>query len=325
MKRAFAIVVTSLCGLAGGCAALGGGRLPESVITAQDPALGRDYLLYRPAVYDRDRDWPLVVACHGGIGDSPKAQIKQWHELADKYGFLVVAPQLLSSGKAEKLPDDERHILSVVDHVRAGQSISDDRILMYGQGTGALPAFITALGAPDIFRTIAVSEPKFQVDDLTNMNRALDPYQPLLIRYNSHDLVLGKHVRDSVDWLREHGANLRAETFGTDSASGLQRVVEFYQLVIRNEPWVRIRSAPTGAADMMELAFQVRTAQPLQELHWEFGDGAQSTELQPIHRYAAPGDYTLRVSGRQKKDTVSRSLTVHVPASSTSVAPTKVP
>lgn len=318
-------VLAALCAWVTGCASLGGRNLPESVITSLDPALGREYLLYRPAAYDRNQVWPLVVACHGGIGDSPRAQIKQWHELADKYGFLVVAPQLLSGGKAEKLADDERHILSVLDHARAGQSISDDRILMYGHGSGAFPAFVTALGAPDLIRTVALSEPRFRVEDLTAMNRALDPYQPLLVRYNSRDVVLGKHVQECVDWLRSHGANLRADTFGNDPAASLQRVVEFYQNVIRNEPWVRIRAAPTGSGDMMEFSFQARSTNPIQELHWQFGDGGESTDGQPVHRYAAPGSYTVRVSGKQKKETITRTLSVRVPANSSSVTPTKVP
>lgn len=317
-------VSLSLMGLAG-CASLSGGRLPESLITAQDPALGRDYLLYRPVAYDNDRDWPLIVACGGGFGDSPQAQIKQWRELADKYGFLVAAPDLEGGGKAEKLADDERHILSVVGHVRAGQSISDDRILMYGQGTGALAALISAVGAPDIFRTIALTDPKFRVEDLEAMKRALDPYQPILVHYNARDAILGKHVRECVDWLRSHGANLRADTFGKDPKAGLQRIVEFYQFVIRTEPWVRIRTAPTGQADMMEIAFQVRSGVPLQEVHWQFGDGGESSEVQPVHRYSAPGTYTVRVTGKHKKDTVSKSLVVHAPASSASVAPAKVP
>lgn len=314
-----------LCGPATGCASFGDRDLPESVIVNQEPALGREYQLYRPAAYHRDQAWPLVVACHGGVGDSPRGQIKQWRELADKYGFLVVAPQLQSGGKTEKLADDERHILSVLDHVRAGQSISDDRILMYGHGNGAMPALVTALGAPDTFRTVALSDPRLRVEELAAMNRPLDPYQPLLIRYNSRDSFLGQHVRDSVDWLRSHGANLRADTFGNAPAASLQRVVEFYQHVIRNEPWLRVRAVPTGAGDGLELSFQLRISPSLQELHWQFGDGAESTDAQPSHRYARPGTYTVRVSGKLKKETLSRTLTVRVPADGSSLTPTKVP
>lgn len=308
-----------------GCASLRGGRLPESLITAHDPMLDREYFLYRPPAYDKDRDWPLIVACHGGLGDSPQAQIKQWRGLADKYGFLVVAPQLQGGGKLEKIGDDERHILAVVEHVRASQSVSSDRVLTYGQGTGALVAFVTAVGAPDTFRALALTDPKFRVEDLDGMKRALDPYQPILVHYNGRDVILGKHVRDSVDWLRSHGANLRADTFGNDPTYGLQRVVEFYEHVIRTEPWVRIRAAPTGAADRMEMNFQLRSTMPMADVHWQFGDGAESRELQPVHQYSAPGSYTVQVTGKHKKEVFSKSLLVRVPASAASVAPNKVP
>ena len=319
-----AIVALLLCGLTG-CASLSGRDVPDTVIVSQEPALGREYLLYRPAAYRNDQAWPLVVACHGGWGDSSRGQIAQWRELADKYGFLVVAPRLLSGGKAEKLPEDERHILSVLDHVRAGQSISDDRILMYGQGPGAMPALIAALDAPDSFRAVALTEPRFRVEDLTAMNRPLDSSQPLLVRYNPRDAAFGGHVRACVDWLRSHGANLQVDTFGRDPATGVQRVVEFYQHVIRNEPWLRLRSTPTGAGDGLELSFQLRTSPPLQEMHWQFGDGAESSDVAPIHRYAAPGSYTVRVIGKLKKETVSRTLDVRVPARDSAFTPTKVP
>lgn len=320
-----ACIAPLFCFFQAGCASLGGRDLPESVIVSHEPALGREYLLYRPVAYRNDQAWPLVMACHGGWGDSSRGQIAQWRELADKYGFLVAAPRLMSGGRIEKLPEDERHIVSVLDHVRAGQAVSDDRILMYGHGTGAMPAFVTALGAPDTFRTVALSEPRFRVEDLKAMNRPLAPNQPLLIRYNPRDAALGGHVRDSVDWLRAHGANLRADTFGNDPATGLQRVVEFYQHVIRNEPWLRLKAAPTGAGEGLELSFQLRTSPPLQELHWQFGDGAESTDAEPIHRYAASGSYTVRVTGKLKKETVSRTMTVRVPPSGSTLTPTKIP
>jgi hypothetical protein len=172
---------------------------------------------------------------------------------------------------------------------------------------------------------VALAEPRFRVEDLDVMNRPLDSNQPLLVRYNPRDGALGGHVRDCVDWLRSHGANLRADTFGKDPATGLQTVVEFYQHVIRNEPWLRLRAAPTGRDDGLELSFQLRTSPPLQELHWHFGDGGESTDGEPIHRYAAPGSYTVRVSGKLKKETVSRILTIRVPDAGSSLTPTKVP
>lgn len=308
---------------AGGCASLGDRGLPESVIKATDPALAREYLLYRPPNYDRERVWPLVVACSGGLGESPQTQIKRWRDLADKYGFLVVAPRLMSGGDLAKIPDDERHIRSVLGHVQAGQSISDDRILMYGQGSGALPALVTALGAPDLVRCAAFSDPRFKVEDLEAMNRKLDPRMLIYVRYNSRDAILGRHVRDSVDWLRSHGGNLRADTFGNKPEASLQQVVEFYQHAIRNEPWVRIQSAATGAADGMQLSFSLHSTTPLTELHWNFGDGNESSDPAPVHRYQSPGAYTVRVTGKRRKETVSQAAEVRVPVPGP--APTQVP
>lgn len=309
-----------------GCASLTGADMPDTVMKLQDPSLGREYLLYRPVTYSREQAWPLVIACHGGTGDSPAAQIKFWRAAADKYGFLVAAPQLIGKGAPDKVADDERHILSVLGHVRAGQSVSDDRILMYGQGANAYTALATAMGAPDEFRAVALTEPRFQVEDLVMMNRPLDPYQPLYIRYKVTDLVVGKQVQTSVDWLRSNGANMRADTYGgRDPATSLQHVVEFYQLMIRTEPWVRIRTAPTGNHDLMEISFEVRSTIPLTELHWIFGDGAESTEISPVHHYIAPSTYAVQLRAKNKKNTITRSINLRVPPEGARWTPTKVP
>lgn len=309
-----------------GCASLTGADMPDTVMNLHDPNLGREYLLYRPVTYSREQVWPLVIACHGSTGDSPAAQIKLWRALADKYGFLVAAPQLMGKGAPDKVADDERHILSVLGHVRAGQSVSDDRILMYGQGANAYTALAAAVGRPDDFRAIALSEPRFQVEELIMMNRPLDPYQPLYIRYKISDLVVGKQVQTSVDWLRSNGANMQADTHGgRDQASNLQRVVEFYQHVIRTEPWIRIRAAPTGNHDKMEISFDARSTIPLTELHWIFGDGAESTEISPVHHYIAPSTYAVQLRAKNKKNTITRSLNLRVPPDGASWTPTKVP
>ena len=303
-----------------GCESLGGGRLPESVIVSHEPSTGREYLLYRPVAYTRDQSWPLVVACHGGWGDSPQAQIKQWRELSDRYGFLVVAPSL------EKQPQDERRIGSIVDHVRAGQSISDDRILMYGQGDGAVAALVTAAREPDVYRAVALSGPRFRVEDLAALNLKLDPYQPLYVRYNANDAITGKHVQLSVDWLRSNGADLRADTFGgRNPATGLQRIVEFYHQMIRTEAWVRIRATVTNPKDGMEFRFEASSSDGLQEIHWQFGDGGESTLPAPTYRYSKPGTHVVRLSAKQKKEPLSRTLTVSVPAASSTITPSRTP
>jgi len=51
---------------------------------------------------------------------------------------------------------------------------------------------------------------------------------------------------------------------------------------------------------------------------WSFGDGSTSTEANPSHTYAAPGDYdvTLTVTGDRGSDTVAKTDHVHVTGNS---------
>ncbi|MBK6642943.1 MAG: PKD domain-containing protein [Bacteroidetes bacterium] len=39
----------------------------------------------------------------------------------------------------------------------------------------------------------------------------------------------------------------------------------------------------------------VMTGTPIQQWHWEFGDGNTSSDQHPVHIYSAPGNYAVRL------------------------------
>src|SRR3972149_5461108 len=123
-----------------GCSQYIGPNVPEPIRPFIEPQFGDEYLLYRPSSYDRNKAWPVIVVCHSTFPDSPNRRLRAWTELAESQGFLLVAPRLtgnknswISGAKKEKKPpDDETHILAVIQHVRAAHNVSDDRILIHG-------------------------------------------------------------------------------------------------------------------------------------------------------------------------------------------------
>jgi hypothetical protein len=216
-------------------------------------------------------------------------------------GFLVAAPELKSSRKdwvpkAEKQirlqKEDEEHILAMIRHVRGAHNISDDRIFIHGFSGGAHAALYAGLRNPDLFRAISVSQPKFDEDFLADVADAVDPHQPALVRCSITDTLTGKHGRRCVEWLRARLVNLTNDTSGLSCETDSQRHVEFFERVLRNHPWIRIRALPARDDEPLAIQFKLRhsTGTPVR-WQWSFGDGGKSTQPEPIHVYAVPGTY----------------------------------
>ncbi len=313
------------CVCISGCVSLTDPNVPEPIRAFKDPLLQREYLLYRPSAYTSERAWPLIVACHGGFPDTPNAEVRDWDRLAERYGFLVLAPRLTSSGKpGEKLRDDQSHLLAALQHVQAGHTISDDRILMFGRGTGAYLAMSTALRQPELIRAVAVTDPKITAEDLVAMRLTLDPYQPIFLRYNRNDVITGKRAQCFVDILRSNTPSLRVDTFGSSRETNAQRIVEFFQDAIRREPWLHVRALPSESGNPLEVQFKVRASFTPETFRWQFGDGAESSDPEPVHTFVRDGEFEVRLVAPQRKGaTVVRTVMLRVPELSTRIAPSR--
>jgi dienelactone hydrolase len=297
------VVVAALA--AGGCSQLIDPNVPEPIRPMVEPQLGRDYLLYRPSNYDRRSGWPLVVVCHTSIGDSPNKALRDWTILAESRGFLVAAPTLASSAellppKVEKelplLDEDERHILAVVRHVQGGYSISQDRIFIHGWSGGAYPALYVGARHPDVFRAVSLIEPRFDPGYLSPATKRLDPHQPIWVYYSSGGSLARQDARECAAWLREHGGNVYEDPYGPARRTDTDRAVDFYEVVIRTAPWVRIGAYSPSTDKPLEVQFKLRCSFAPQRVHWEFGDGATSNVLEPVHVYGVAGGYDVTVT-----------------------------
>lgn len=323
-KQVQCLLVVALVPLApSGCSRYIDPNVPEPIRPYVEPERGGEYLLYRPSSYKRDRSWPLIVACHGSFPDSPGKRIRAWTQDAESYGFLVAVPELKGvkrtlgarpRDQAARRRDDERHILATIRHIRAAHNVSEDRIFIHGWSGGACVALHTGLRHPDIFRAIAVSQPKCDESHLSAATDAIDRHQPVFVNYSVVDAVTGEHARSCLDWLRSHGTKLKEDSHGAVRATDTRRSVEFFEEVIRKEPWIRIRAFPGPGGDPLQIQFKLQCSYGPTQYRWEFGDREEAVVAEPLHAYAEPGTYrvTVTVDG-PKGEQHRRSVKLKVP------------
>ncbi len=310
-------------GASAGCSQYIDPNVPNRIRQFTEPETGREWLLYRPSSYERGRAWPLIVVCHSSRPDSPARQIRDWTELAEDFGFLVVAPRLkgtksiLSPGPKKQIAlqrEDEKHILATIRQVRAGHNISDERIFLHGPSGGAYAALPAGLRHPEVFRALSLAQPKFNSDYLTDVGETFDRFQPIYANYSVSDVLTGKHARRCVEWLRSRGANLQDDPSSRNRQADCRRAVEFFDRVIRTEPLIQIHAFPEDKDNPLQTRFKLRCSYEPTRYHWEFGDGDESADAEPLHLYTRPGAYRVILTldgprGRPHR----RAVTLKVP------------
>jgi predicted esterase len=304
----FAVVSLLACEIVG-CNSLGV-RPTDPVQQLVDPELGRKYLLYRPAAYDAQKEWPLVVVCHGGLS-GPRGRMTTWQEQADTSGFFVLAPTLDSSGArsraaAEALRQDERHVLAALRHVRAGHSISEDRVFIHGHAGGALAALYTGLSHSDVFRAIALTQPKFSASPLGELRNRIDRHQPVYVHFNVIDHLTGNDGSNCVEWLRNSDVAVLVNPQGRAKGDDIRPAVQFFEETVRKTAWLHIRWFTTEESRKNSVKFRLQSSFTPTTYRWEFGDGRESPVAEPLHAYAVPGRYRVILTVTEPRGAVHR-------------------
>jgi len=306
-----------------GCSELIQPDLPGTLQRHVEPTSSRVYHLYRPANYDRDLYWPLIVVCHSGFPDSADAQLRHWVTQAESRGFLVLAPELMSTSavippdsveQLKRQDADEEHILASVQHVMGGYHVSRDRVFLYGYSGGALAALPTGLRNPETFRAVSLLQPAFRSDAMSSIPGGVDPYQLVHLVRNSSTPLHGKACEECAAWLRSNNVNLRDDPFGKPRAAEIDPAVSFFDDVARHFPLVHVRALPAEQSGPLAAQFKLHTSFDPAKHHWTFGDGDESPVAEPVHVYAKPGTYPVTVQVADTKGrTTKRTVLLDVP------------
>jgi len=106
--------------------------------------LQRYYLIHLPASYDKNRQWPLVIALHGGGSEARNMnQLTDFNTLADKEDFIIVYPDAYEhnwndgrsdpaiKSQAENI-DDVAFISTLINYLV--QDLNIDKKMTYATG-----------------------------------------------------------------------------------------------------------------------------------------------------------------------------------------------
>lgn len=125
----------------------------------------RTYLLYAPASLRPGASVPLVIALHGGGGNAASVLSKyKWQAAADRYGFVVAAPQALLenksswsdlSGRSRVEVDDVAFISALIDDVAAHARIDPRRVYATGFSSGASMSQLLGVRLSDRLAAVA--------------------------------------------------------------------------------------------------------------------------------------------------------------------------
>ncbi|TWT41761.1 hypothetical protein RAS1_28830 [Phycisphaerae bacterium RAS1] len=254
------LALGALCTLlaSAGCAVpqpRGEGRLTREV----EPSTGRGYWRYLPKDYvaadesvRRSRRWPTVVTFHGMKPfDSAKPQALEWEQEADRYGFVVVAPELDAPDVFREFPlrsasaafkSDETATLAVLNHLFSTTGADPSNVLATSWSSGGYSAHYMLNMHPDRFTCLAVRQSNCAVTLLDEKQVARSRYHPILIVFTENDFrICREESLEAIRWYEGHG--------------------------YRNNAWVKIKDlgherTPDMAAFFFSLAAGVKPSRP---------------------------------------------------------------
>ncbi len=198
----------------------GAGRLERIV----EPTKGRAYWRYLPQGYAsldetsrQTRRWPLVMTFHGMKPyDTAHAQAREWEQEADRYGFIVCAPELrafdffFGEFPLRRLNStfeaDADAVLAIMDHVFQTTRADPANVLSTSWSSGGYMAHYVLNRHPARFTCLAVRQSNFTSAVLDPGLVARSRYHPILILSTRNDFAICKEEsRQAIQWYESHG------------------------------------------------------------------------------------------------------------------------
>jgi phospholipase/carboxylesterase len=164
-------------------------RADVGVIHSGEPGERGGFSMYVPEYYSDDREWPLVMALHGGAGDG-RGFLWSWLRDARALGAIVVAPTAVGRTWSLNGPDvDSPNLARMLAMVSQRWRIDPARLLMTGMSDGGTFAYLSGLVAGSPFTHLAPVSASFH---------------PILIQFADRERLQGLpiHICHGVlDWM----------------------------------------------------------------------------------------------------------------------------
>jgi dienelactone hydrolase len=110
------------------------------------------YELLLPPEYHHGRAYPVIVALHAA-GLTPQIELGWWARLAQRYGYVVVAPTFVEANQRhyDYSPGAHHAVLETIRDLKKRFTIDSDRIFLGGHGLGGDATFDISFSHPDLF------------------------------------------------------------------------------------------------------------------------------------------------------------------------------
>ncbi len=188
-----------------------------------EPKSQRKYWLYLPKDYvaadDAERAarrWPLVVTFHGMRPfDNATSQAHEWEREADRYGFIVVSPELASMDVLAEFPIrtkhpwfklDEHTVLDILDQVFTNTAADRNNVLATGFSSGGYMAHYMVNQHPDVFTALAARQANYSAPLMDDALAPRSRYHPVLVLITENDFAICKREsQQAIRWYQSHG------------------------------------------------------------------------------------------------------------------------
>jgi predicted esterase len=137
-----------------------------------------------PQGYDAERRHPLLLALHGAGGDGRHAH-REWEDVADELGMLVVSPTDPGSNEGYRFTHAERSAtLAALRYARRRYNVDENRIFITGISRGGHLTWDVMLRFPDLFAAAApmIGGPRWNIQNGQNNLRYMENVAALPIR-----------------------------------------------------------------------------------------------------------------------------------------------
>lgn len=308
-----------------GCPAVVRGHPRGHTLHRVEPVSGQEYELYVPSSYFPDKAWPVIVTCHGTPPfDSAKLQIREWTDLAEEKGLIVVAPVLRgTSARGDARPktvarqielqrSDELTILAALNHVKAGYHVDESRIFLTGWSAGSYAVLWTGLSHPEIFRALAVRQGNFNARFFEPIEAKINRQQPVVVFYGQIDL-LRPQAEACIRWLKEHGMTVFSDEITGPHRRAPEVAYKYFVGIVESCPWLVLRWEPGWAGNPLGARFYAKADPAIHDVQWNFGDGQTATGLTIDHKYVAGGSYKITVRAvAGRKSHIERTMEIAI-------------
>ena len=116
---------------------------------------GTKYELQLPPEYRHGRHYPVLIVLHQS-GETARAQLDRWRDLAAENGYVLAAPEWESGGKGYTYSEREHQtVLDTLRDLRRRYRIDSDRVFLFGLREGGVMAFDVGLSHPDLFAGVS--------------------------------------------------------------------------------------------------------------------------------------------------------------------------